>query len=101
MYGKTHKIGNPTRVITNGCNTAIENHPIFVENVLYGIPSELPSRIKDTNHMLEIIGNLNSVDLPSNSILVSFNMINMISNIDNKLGLSSVKKYLDLFVRSS
>ena len=26
MYGnvKMHKIGNPTRVITNGCNTAIE-----------------------------------------------------------------------------
>ena len=34
MYGnvKTHKIGNPTRVITSGCNTAIENLSIFVEN---------------------------------------------------------------------
>ena len=32
MYGnvKTHKIGNPTRVITSGCNTAIENLSIFV-----------------------------------------------------------------------
>ena len=29
---KTHKIGNPTRVITSGCNTAIENLSIFVEN---------------------------------------------------------------------
>ena len=43
MYGniKTHKIGNPTRVITSGCNTAIENLSIFVENVLYDIASEL------------------------------------------------------------
>ena len=49
---KMHKICNPTRVITSGCNTAIENLSIFVENVLYGISSELPSRIKDTNHML-------------------------------------------------
>ena len=64
MYGnvKTHKIGNPTRVVTNGCNTAIENLSIFVENVLYDIVSKLPSRIKDANHMLDIIGNLNSLD---------------------------------------
>ena len=98
MYGnvKTHKIGNPTRVITSGCNTAIENLSIFVENVLYDIASELPSRIKDTNHMLDIIDNLNSLDLSVNSILVSFDIINMFPNIDNNSGLSSVKKYLDL-----
>ena len=98
MYGnvKTHKIGNPTRVITSGCNTAIENLSIFVENVLYDIAIELPSRIKDTNHMLDIIDNLNSLDLPLSSILVSFDIINMFRNIDNNLGLSSVKKYLDL-----
>ena len=41
MYGNV--IGNPTRVITSGCNTAIENLSIFVENVLYDIASELPS----------------------------------------------------------
>ena len=66
MHGnvKTDKIGNPTRVITSGCNTAIENLSIFVENVLYDIASELPSRIKDTNHMLDIIDNLNSLNLP-------------------------------------
>ena len=67
MYGnvKTHRIGNPTRVITSGCNTAIENISIFVENVLYDIASELAPRIKDTNHMLDIIDNLTSLDLPS------------------------------------
>ena len=32
---KTHKIRNPTRVITSGSNTAIENLSVFVENVLY------------------------------------------------------------------
>ena len=81
MHGnvKMHKIDNPTRVITSGCNTAIENLSIFVENVLYDIASELPSRIKDTNHMLDII-------------LVSSDIINMFPNFDNNLGLSSVKK---------
>ena len=38
----------------------------------------------------------NSLDLPLNSILVSFDIINMFPNIDNNLGLYSVKKYLDL-----
>ena len=46
--------------------------------------------------MLDIIDNLNSLDLPLNSILVSFDIINMFPNIGNNLGLSSVKKYLDL-----
>ena len=50
----TSKIGNPTRVILSGCNKAIENLSIFVENMFYGVSSELPSRIKDTNHMLDI-----------------------------------------------
>ena len=69
MYGnvKTHKVDTPTIVITSGYNTAIENLSIFVGNVLYDIASELPSRIKDTNHMLDIIDNLNFLDLPLNS----------------------------------
>ena len=98
MYGnvKKHKIGNPTRFIISGCNAAIENLSIFTENVLYDFASELPSRIKDTNHMLDIIDNLNSLDLPLDSILVNFYIINMFPNIDNNLALSSVKKYLDL-----
>ena len=58
MYGNVKTI-NPTRVITSGCNTAIENLSIFVQNVLYDIASELSSRIKDTNHMLDCIDNLN------------------------------------------
>ena len=73
---------------------------IFIESVLYDIVIELLSRIKDTNHMLDIIDNLKSLDLPLNSILISFYMINMFSNIHNKLRLSSVTKYLDLCSKS-
>ena len=32
---QTHKAGNPVRVITSGCGTAIENLSIFVEKCLY------------------------------------------------------------------
>ena len=33
MYGlvKTHKVNNPVRVITSGCNTAIESLSIYIE----------------------------------------------------------------------
>ena len=85
----------PTRVITSGCNKAIEDLSIIEENMFYDNASE-PSRIKDTNHMLDFINNWNCLHLPLNSILVSFDIINMFPNIDNYLGLSFVKKYLDL-----
>ena len=88
----SHQIGKPTRVTTDGWNTAIKNLLIFVENLLYDVASELPARIKDTNHILDIIDNLNSLDLPLNSILVSFHIINTFPNIYNYLGLSFVKK---------
>ena len=52
----------------------------------------MPSRIKDTGHMLDI----NNSSLPTNSILVGFDMVNMFSSIDNKSGLKSVHDILEL-----
>ena len=97
MYGnvKTHKENNPVRVITSGCNTAVENLSIFVENVLFELASELPSRIKHTCHMLEVIDEMNNSNLSSSAILVSFNVVNMFPSIDNNMGVASVRKYLD------
>ena len=91
MYGlvKTHKNDNPLRIITSGCNTAIQSLSIFVEKVLYDIASNLPSRIKDTGHILDIIDEVNSSSLPTNSILVGFNIVNMFPSTDNKSGLKS------------
>ena len=93
MYGdlKTHKADNPTKVITSGCNTAVEHLSMFFEKILYGIASEVPSRIKDTNHMLDIIDDLSNLNIHPESVLVSFDIINM-SSIDNKLGISFVIK---------
>ena len=96
MYGniKTHKTDNPARVVTSGCNTPVEHLSVFVEKVLYVIASELPSRIKDTNHMLDIIDDLNNLNLHPESVLVSFDIINMFPSIDNKMEINSVK-FLD------
>ena len=88
MYSnpKTHKADNPARVITSGCNTAVEHLSIFVEKVLYGIASELPSRIKDTNDMLDMLDDLNNLNLHPGSVLVSFDIITMFPVLITKWG---------------
>ena len=86
---KTHKIDNLVRVITIGGNTAVENLFILIKNILYPIADNLPSKIKDTNDMLDIIGNIDESVLADNHVLISFDVINMFPNIDNKFGLKS------------
>ena len=98
MYGlkKTNKNNNPAQIITSDCNTAVESLSIFVEKVLHDIASNLPSRIKDTGHMLDIIDEINNYNLPINSILVGFDVVSMVPSIDNKSGLKSVHDILEL-----
>ena len=45
--------------------------------------------------MLDIIDNLNDSDLPENSVLVSFDVVNMFPSIDNESGIKAVKKVLN------
>ena len=61
MYGlvKTHKVNNPVRLITSGCSTAIESLSIYIEHVLFELSEGMPSRIEDTNHLLDTIDNMN------------------------------------------
>ena len=68
---------------------------IFVEKVLYKEVERFQSRIKDTSRMLDIIDNLNDADLPENSVLVSFDVVNMFPSIDNESGTKAVKKVLN------
>ena len=98
MYGliKTHKVGNPVRVIISGRGEAIESLSIFVGKCLYSEVLKCESRVKDISEMLTIIDNLNkSNTLPSDCRLVSFDIINMFPSIDNISGLKAVKSILD------
>ena len=45
--------------------------------------------------MLDIIDDLNNLNLHPESVLVSFDIINVFPSIDNKMGINSVKKVLD------
>ena len=91
---KAHNVNNPVRVITSGCNTAIESLWIYIKHVLFELSESMASRIKDNNHLLDIIDKINSKFLPANAILVSFNIDNMFPVIGNKSGLDGVKSIL-------
>ena len=69
---KTHKVNNPVIVVISGCNTTIENLPIYIEHVLFELSESMSSRVKDSNHLLDIFDNMNITFLPANAILVSF-----------------------------
>ena len=45
--------------------------------------------------MLDIIDDLKSLNLHPESVLVSFEIINMFPSINNKMGINSVKNFLD------
>ena len=96
MYGmmKTHKADNPVRVITSGCNTVVEKLSILVEKTLYPLADRLNSKIKYINNMLETIDDINKSVLSEDCVLVSFDVVNMFPNIDNKSYLLSVKEAL-------
>ena len=92
---KTHKPNNPVRLSTTGCNTAIENLSRFIEVVCAPLTNNIETRIRDTSHLLDIIDELNSERIPDNTILVSFDLINMYPSIDNDRGIVAVKNALE------
>jgi hypothetical protein len=94
MY-KTHKPNIPVRLLTTGCNTAIENLCRFVEKHTYPLAESLPSRIKDTAHLLEIIDEINTSPLPENVHILSFDIVNMFPSISNAKGIMSVRRALN------
>ena len=94
---KTHKEGNPLRLITSCCGTAIERLSAFTEFYLKPLAHNLPSFVKDTTDLINKIQTLNAErgPLPPGCLLVSWDVVAMFPNIDNNLGLTAVRKYLD------
>ena len=92
---KTHKTGTPIRLLTSGCNTAIERLSTFVESVCAPLADKLESRIKDTAHLLQIIDEINDIGLPPNAKLFTLDIVNMFPSIDNYRGMEAVRKKLN------
>ena len=79
------------RLLTTGCNTAIENLCRLIEKNCAPLINSIDARINDTEHLLQIIDNINPNGLPNDAILVSFDIVNMFPNIDNIKGIKAVK----------
>ena len=97
----THKPNNPVRLLTTGSNTAIENLSRFIEVVCALLINNIETRIWDTSHLLDIIDELNSERIPDNTILVSFDIVNIHPSIDNDRDIAAVRNALEARVYKS
>ena len=88
---KTHKQNTPARLLTTGCNTAIENLSRFLEVHSAPLTTHQRSRIRDTGHLLELIDEINEKGIPDGAILVSFDVVNMFPSIDNERGITTLQ----------
>ena len=52
------------------------------------------SNYRDTAHMLEIVYDLNEIGIQEGDLLVSFDIINMLPSINNKIGVELVRSKL-------
>ena len=94
MY-KTHKPNNPVRLLTSGRNTAIEKLSRYIEVICAPLTENMPSKIMNTAHLLSIIHDLNQKGIPDNTILVSFDVVNMFPSIDNQTGIEAARLILN------
>ena len=89
---KTHKEGNPLRLITSCC----ENLSAFTEFYLKPLAQNLQSFVKDTTRFLQKIEDLNKTGpFPEGSLLVSWDVVAMFPNIDNNLGINAITDALN------
>ena len=84
---KIHKIGHPGRPLVSGINTATEKISLYVDEILKPYVKKSQSYIKDTNHFLQI---LNEVNTTEEDILCSLDVTSLYTNISHMDGLRSI-----------
>ena len=67
----------------------------FIEVACAPLTNNTETRIRDTSNLLDIIDELNLEMNPDNTILVSFDIVNMYSSIDNDRGIAAVRNALE------
>ena len=81
--------------MTTECNTAIENLSRFIEVVCAPLTNNIKTKIRDTSHLLHITNELNVEIILDNTILVSFDIVNMYPIIDNGRDIAVVRNALE------
>ena len=95
MPYKTHKPNIPVRLLTMGCNTAVENLAIFVEKHCGKLTENIPTKANGSYHPIDIFEARNAKGIPDHGILVSFDIVNMFPSIDNTRGVAAVRSDLN------
>ena len=94
LLPKIHKPGNPGRPIISGCDSPTDRLSSFIDFHLKPLCSSLPSYIKDTNHFLQTIFNLDT-PLPPDTIIATIDVKSLYTNIPHAEGINAVLEALD------
>lgn len=87
LLPKIHKAHVPGRPIVSGIGTVTENISLYVDNLINKIPPNFPSYIRDTNHFLSEILDL---EIPSGCLLVTMDVTSLYTNIPHSDGIQAV-----------
>ncbi|XP_070555267.1 uncharacterized protein [Ptychodera flava] len=93
MLPKIHKPDIPFRPMVSTINHPTQKISEYVDHYLQPLVSTPPSYIKDTTHFLQRIQNLGQV--PKGSILATFDVTSLYTNIPIDEGIAACQKVLD------
>lgn len=87
LLPKIHKANVPGRPIVSGIGTVTENISLYVDSLINKIPPNIPSFIRDTNHFLSEILDL---EIPNGCLLVTLDVASLYTNIPHSDGIQAV-----------
>ena len=94
LLPKIHKPENPGRPIISGCDSPTDRLSSFIDFHLKPLCNTLPSYIKDTDHFLQTIFDLDT-PLPPNTIVATIDVKSLNTNIPHTEGINAVLEALD------
>ena len=97
---KYHEPPLPGRPIISGCNSPTANLSTYIDFYLKPIVKQLPSNIQDTTHFLRTLWSFDGT-IPQNSILVTFDVKSLYTNIPHDEGITCCSIALQTFYGQS
>ena len=86
-----NKFPPPGRPIVSANECPSERISQFVDHFIQPLVPLLPSYLRDSSHLLNLLRN---IKIPDNSILATLDVTSLYTNIPNKEGIHAVSKYL-------
>ncbi|KAL9960667.1 hypothetical protein ACROYT_G034153 [Oculina patagonica] len=93
LLPKIHKPGNPGRPIVSACNCPTELIATYLDRITTPLVHNLPSFVKDTNHMLQIAESFRFPELTN--YVFTMDVKSLYTVIPNQDGLLALEHFLD------